>query len=74
MPVRMIRSRGDSSNPASRIEKDFDDHTSMFSESTNRSAKLYDKFSEDNISDCGPVFVEEANRLEREYFESLHVE
>ena len=41
---------------------------------SNHTAELYSDVSDDEFTDCNSEFLQEVNQLEREYFESLHIE
>jgi len=51
-----------------------DDEVSSLGGVSIHTACLYSDVSEEEFSDCNDDFLEEVNKLEREYFESLHVE
>ena len=49
------------------------DTVSVVSDASTHTVQLYDDVSDDDFSDANSIFVDEVARLEREYFDSLHV-
>ena len=75
MPVRLINSGNVLADALPRADDDcveFED-TSSIADSIH-TAKLYSDVSDDEFSDCHYDFEQEVNQLERDYFDSLHVE
>ena len=72
MPVRKIYAN----NPLSdAIPRGDDDHVEVSSTgSIAETARLYSDVSEDEFADCEDDFLDDLNKLERDYFESLHVD